>query len=173
MEVPATKEERVRAIADVMVTYGNMQTKTTDRLTSAVAVRFSSDQVLCDASHNTEVLEKSVLLISNAKNRRATRMRDEGRLREARLLLIDNSDFLGINATALNSALLKLWADENREQAKYLDGKDWNRTRKRMVQRQNAVDVQQSGYGGYGGGYGSSQSDSKTKGSANTKATKE
>jgi len=139
----------------VDVSYANMQTKTTDRLTSAIAVRFSTDPAFCDARRNDDVLEKSVLLIANDQNQLATQLRDQGKLDEAQSLLISNSRFLEANAIKLKSDLLKLWCAENLEQAQYLDDENWNKTRKRMVQRNNAVKVQQRGYGEYGGAYGS------------------
>ena len=154
VEIPATAATKSRAVADVSISYANMHTNTTDRLASSVSVRFSSDPALCDQGRNVDVLEKSVLLIANEQNRLATKLRDEGKLKEAESVLISNSAFLGTNAAKLNSDLLRLWSSENREQARYLDDKYWTKTRKKMLQRRMAVEAQQAGYGGYGGKYG-------------------
>jgi Ca-activated chloride channel family protein len=157
VEVPATADGETRPIGDVSVSYANMQTKTTDQLASSVEVRFSSDSLACQQRRNKAVLEKSVLLIANGQNRLATKLRDEGRVAEAREILMTNGDFLDTNARRLNSNLLKLRSRENLDQSRFLSEKDWKKTRKLMVERQYAESVQQRGYEGYGGGYGSTK----------------
>ena len=158
VEVPATATDATRPIADVSVSYANMLTKATDRLAAATSVKFSDDPNRCASSRNKNVVEKWVLLFANEQNRRATRLRDEGKIERARRLLLSNSEFLNANADRLDSELLRWQLNVNTLQAKNIDDANWKKTRKLMLRDNAAVEQQAPGYGygggGYGGGYG-------------------
>ena len=161
VDVPGTAANSERGVADVSVTYANMQTKETDRLVGSVKVGFSDDLKKCQESRNRDVVEKRVLMVANEKNRIATKLRDEGRIEAARRMLLSNSDFLITNASQLNSELLRRQSLENTAQARFIDDANWKKTRKLMLRGQSAVIQQQAGYGGLsGGGYGGNGSGS-------------
>ena len=97
------------------------------------------------------------MLVANERNRRATRLRDQGKIEDARQLLLANHRFLGQKAKELKSDLLLQQTTLNRLQAEGLGNLQWSKLRKLMVRDNLAVEQQSPGYGGYGGGgYGGS-----------------
>jgi Ca-activated chloride channel family protein len=146
VEVPATEAGKSREVAEVRVSYANLQTKTTDRLSSAVSANFSESLAVVEAKLNTYVCAAAVLQISNAQNKLATALRDQGDIEGARKLLLENSRYLGENAAKYNDKLLEMRCADNLEQAKSLSGPEWNRSRKAMREQQIA-DEQQQSYG--------------------------
>jgi hypothetical protein len=131
-------------VAEVKVSYANLQTKTTDRLSSAVSVNFTESVAEVDAKLNPQVCAAAVLQISNAQSKLATTLRDKGDIEGARRVLLENSKYLGENAVKYNAELLKARCADNLDQAKNLAGPDWARSRKAMREQQVIDDVQQS-----------------------------
>lgn len=162
VEVPATAADATRKIADVSVSYANMLSKSTDTLKASTSVKFDANPKRCADAKNKDVLEKWVLLEANEKSLMATKLRDMGKVEEARQLLMANDDFLRFNARQLDSDILRFQEVTNRAQVSNLEN-DWKKTRKLMRRDQQALQSQAPGYGysggGYGGGYGSSTSD--------------
>lgn len=144
VEVPATRAGNSRDVAEVRISYANMQTKTTDRLTSAVNANFTASLADVEAKLNAPVCAAAVLQISNAQNKLATTLRDQGDVAGARKVLIENSKFLGENAVKYNAAILQLRGADNLDQAKNLAGPEWGKYRKAMREQQITDDRQQS-----------------------------
>ncbi len=132
VEVPAGKPEERLKVAAVEVSYANMQTNTTDRLSSEVSVNFTDDVADAEKSINRDVMEQAVLQVANRTNVLATQLRDKGDIEGARQLLIQNSAFLGDNASLLESEILQFRCSSNMDQAKNLDDKNWFFNRKQM-----------------------------------------
>lgn len=132
IEVPAGKVGASHEVATVSVSYANMATKTTDRLTSAMAVRFTEDAKEVAKHRNGDVMVAAVELIATLTNKRAVELRDQGKVEEARKLLNDNGAFLTANATLYKSKRLDEFGDANRTQADNLDAANWERNRKEM-----------------------------------------
>jgi len=165
VEVPATAESATRVVANVDISYANMLSKETDRLSTFAAVTFTKNAQQTKATQNRDVIEKWVLLFANEQNRLATRLRDEGRVDDARRLLLSNSDYLSTNAIELGSEVLRVQRDLNYRQSQVIDDKNWKKTRK-LMRRDNAAVEQQTpgsqakgekgsmgGMGGFGGGF--------------------
>ena len=146
LEVPATPSVSQK-IATTTVEYFNLATKSRDRLTASTEVRFTKDPRQQTYSRNNDVAEKTALLLANENNRRATILRDQGKVDEARRLLFSNYDFLSEKARELNSQLLTQQRTLNRLQAVNI-GLDWKRTRKLMVRDHAAIQQQSLGYDG-------------------------
>ena len=144
VEIPATKAGKSRDVAEVRVSYANMQTKTTDRLTSAVNANFSESLADVEAKLNAHVCAAAVLQISNAQNKLATTLRDQGDIEGARRVLLENSKYLGENAVKYNVEILQLRCADNLDQAKNLAGPEWAKYRKAMREQQITDDRQQS-----------------------------
>lgn len=144
VEVPATQAGKSREVAEVRVSYSNMQTKTTDRLTSAVSANFSASLAEVEAKLNTAVCAAAVLQISNETNKRATELRDQGDIEGARKLLLGNSAYLGKNAEKLKDKILQMRCADNLDQAQNVSGPEWSKYRKVMREQQIADDSQQS-----------------------------
>jgi len=144
VEVPATKAGKTLEVAEVKISYSNMQTKTTDRLSSAVSVNFTDSVAEVEEKINLVVLEACVLQIANGQNQLATVLRDKGDIEGAKRILIANGKYLAENGKVLDSKLLQLRCVDNVHQAKNLEGAEWLKTRKLMRRLQFADSIQQS-----------------------------
>ncbi|MBC8869115.1 MAG: VWA domain-containing protein [Planctomycetes bacterium] len=144
VEVPATRAGKTLDVAEVKISYSNMQTKTTDRLSSAVSVNFTDSVAEVEEKTNLVVLEACVLQIANGQNQLATVLRDKGDIEGAKRILIANGKYLAENGKVLDSKLLQLRYIDNVYQAKNLEGTEWLKTRKQMRRLQFADSVQQS-----------------------------
>jgi len=138
VEMPAGKVGQPREVATVKVSYANMETKTTDRLTSSVSVNFTESTAVIDEKANKEVMVACVVQIANIQNELATSLRDQGKVEEAKQVLLQNSAYLGENAKKLDSELLQLRCADNYTQAENVDGSKWGYYRKQMREQQNA-----------------------------------
>jgi Ca-activated chloride channel family protein len=132
VEIPAAKPEETLKVAGVNVSYANMQTSTTDRLTSEVSVNFSENVADVKESLNRDVMEQAVLQVANRANGFATQLRDQGDIEGARNVLLKNSVYLGENGDLLDSDLLRFRCGTNELQSKKLNEKDWFENRKQM-----------------------------------------
>jgi Ca-activated chloride channel family protein len=145
VELPAKGNGTSMQVADVSVSYTNMETKTEDRLSSLVGVRFtsSSDEVATDT--NTKVMEECVLQIARLENEAATALRDKGDIEGARRLLELNCRFLEKSASSLNAPGLLERAADNARQAQWVESDvEWKRGRKLMRALQYSDATQQS-----------------------------
>lgn len=133
VELPATKDGDKLEVADISVSYSNMQTKTTDRLSSSVGVNFSSTAALIESSINKGVMEQCVLQCANLENMKATQLRDAGDIPAAQRVLQSNAEYLDRFADELSSSALSTRAEENRAQARWVESDaDYKRGRKVM-----------------------------------------
>ncbi len=132
VEVPSGSVDRSRDVASVKVSYANMATKTTDTLTSTIAVRFSESERQVVEQRDKIVLEAAVLQVATERNELATELRDEGKLEEAKQLLIMNAGYLQEQAADLESEQLDSYAGENEEDSMNLAPSLWKGRRKRM-----------------------------------------
>lgn len=144
VELPSAKVGQTRQVAQVGVTYANMETKTTDRLSSTVSVNFDSSDEVVERKTNAAVMAECVLQIANARNRLATALRDKGDVEGARQVLKDNADYLAKNADKYKSEKLQQRAVDNFGQSRQLDEKSWAANRKRMRENQNIDTSQQA-----------------------------
>lgn len=142
IEVPATEEGRTREVADVKVSYANMQTHTTDNLASALSVRFTSSEDKVERAVLRDVMVSCVEQIATLNNKLAMKLRDQGKIDEARKALLKNRSFLREEAVKLECEDLAEYAEVQKEDAENLEGADWTRRRKRMVEEQAAREVQ-------------------------------
>ena len=132
VEVPSTQAGRTRPVATVSVSYANMQTKTTDVLTSSVAVRFTKEQAKVDQDTDAGVMCSAIEQIATLNNARALALRDQGKVEEARETLRVNARFLGENAERFQSKVLKEFEGSNIKDAENLDPENWEKRRKQM-----------------------------------------
>ena len=112
VEVPATQAERTREVANVEVSYANMLTRTTDELASSLAVRFTEAKELVQTNTNQKVMVSCVLQKATDANRLATNLRDQGKLAEAKQVLLSNGRYLETNAARWKSKTLGDYARE-------------------------------------------------------------
>lgn len=144
VEVPAAKAGQSREIAEVKVSYANMQTQTTDRLSSSVSANFSDSKAVVEKNLNVKVCTACVLQLANERNILATSLRDRGDVDGARRVLLGNSKYLEENALRYKSPVLSSRSKDNVSQALNLDAAKWAKNRKLMRQLQNYDAVQQA-----------------------------
>lgn len=144
VELPPTAAGKSRQVAEVRVSYANMATKTTDRLSSTVSVNFSDSLAAVENKINVGVMEACVLQVANLNNKLATTLRDKGDVDGAKKLLLMNSDYLKEYAEKYGSKILGMRCADNQHQAQNLEGADWSKYRKQMRRLQFADEVQQS-----------------------------
>lgn len=143
VEVPAKEDGQRCTIADVVVSYKNMQSHADDRLTGTATVSFSDSPSKVEESLDKAVLEDVVVLVSNEQNKLATDFLDQGDLLRCRETLLSNGKFLNENAAKLDSKLLRSYSAANFIQAEEVSS-NANRGRKIMVELQLQTDTQQT-----------------------------
>jgi len=140
VETPASEAGVTRAVATVNVSYGNMKTHTTDKLSSSLEVKFSNSKELIEKLTNGNVMVDVVELIATERNELAMRLRDQGKIKEAHKLLISNIDYLGENYKKFDSIKKSERLNEyqylNTTDAENLDEQSWGVQRKRMQESQ-------------------------------------
>ena len=149
VEIPYGRSGSSRPVAEVEVKYMNLFTETRDRLSSSVAVKFTDREDLAQAAINKEILAACVIQIANERNREATRLRDAGKIDEARELLRENASYLRMSNESLKVPALESRSELNALQAEGIAAPNWSGNRKRMIEQQFGDAVQQS-YGGTG-----------------------
>jgi Ca-activated chloride channel family protein len=143
IEVPAAPDGAARPVASVSVSYANMQTKTTDILTSAVSVRFSNSEAAVAAAVNPDAMTAAVEQIAAINSENAIKLRDLGKVADARQLLLENKRYLEENADKYQSKRLKDYADKQEQDEQNLEGAKWPQARKAMTEELQSVKRQQ------------------------------
>ena len=121
VEVPATDAGKSKKIADVTITYANMQTETRDEISSVLSVKFTESKEVVQNTTNDKAMTDLVLQQATAFNKQATELRDQGRIAEAKQVLLDNRAFLDLNATQLKSKKLRGYWFANGEDLEAID----------------------------------------------------
>lgn len=144
VESAGDKPVKPRELANVRLQYRDMNTgKTVKADGQGVDVRFTASQTETEKHLNTRVAADVVEQIAVEENERATALRDEGKVEQARQVLLENAAFLRSNAAPLASPALDKFAAENEQAADNLTGRDWDRQRKVMRQDQAGRRTQQ------------------------------
>jgi Ca-activated chloride channel family protein len=152
VEVDAGESGSRRPLAEVSVEYQNMLSKTTDRLTSRIEVRFSADRDAVTRDCDHETFAYCAIQLANEKNVRATALRDAGKVKEAKDLLLRNSYQLRQLQSQYGDVLdvelskeLSRNANLNQAQSATIESPmNWNYSRKAMRFEQSNNAAQQS-----------------------------
>ena len=144
LEVSPAKANQERQIAGVAVVYRNMETNTTERLSSIISATFTDSPRLVDEKTNATVMTGAIEQLAVEKNKLALQLRDEGKVKEARKLLLDNANQLAEEAAKYESKSLEKLKDINIDDAENLDEDKWAKQRKSMRRQQYKWQNQQS-----------------------------
>ncbi len=144
VEIPYGKPDTSTQAAEVRVEYMNLFTETEDKLTSNVAVKFTKSEEVAEEAIDKEILAACVIQIANERNREATRLRDAGKIDEARDLLRSNAAYLEQSNEKLQLPALQSRVELNTAQAAGIAAPNWTENRKKMVEEQFGDSVQQS-----------------------------
>ncbi|QDV81852.1 vWA domain-containing protein [Stieleria magnilauensis] len=151
VEVDAGQAGSKRPLASVTVQYQNMLSQTTDTLTSSIEVRFTDDKEAVARECDHETAAYCAIQLANEKNVQATALRDAGRIKEAKELLLGNSvqlqkldQLYGAQLGVELSRELKRNAKLNEDQSVIIESPaEWNYSRKAMRYEQSKNAAQQ------------------------------
>lgn len=143
LEVPPTKLNEERMIAGVAVVYRNLGSDIRERLSSMISATFTDSQQLVEEKTNATVMTAAVEQLAVEKNELAVKRRDEGKIKEARQILLDNAKFIGDEAAKYESKSLEKLRDNNLNDAQNLDDRSWTKQRKLMRGEQYKSKTQQ------------------------------
>ena len=88
-------------------------------------------------------MASAVEQIAVERNKLAVTLRDQGKIEEARRVLLDNATFLSENARKYNSKDLEEYVGKNKQDADRLDPAVWEAQRKAILDEQNVRSTQQ------------------------------
>ncbi|MDP6114756.1 MAG: VWA domain-containing protein [Planctomycetota bacterium] len=139
LEVPAKASGTALEVAKVEVTYNNLVTEARARLSQTATVAFSDSIKLIAARANSRVLVAVAARTAVLKNEEATELRDSGKVREARQLLIGNAAYLSRKSKEFDSKFLDEMMKANLKDAESLSPEKWRIRRKMMRDRQHRI----------------------------------
>jgi Ca-activated chloride channel family protein len=146
VEYAKDKAQDAADLAAVKASYTDSRSKERVSVNATAQVRFSASQDEVRKSVNPEAMAAVVTQIANERNERAVKLRDEGKVEEAKRELQSNADYLAQQSAAIPGAAaapLKAASERNRQQAESLEGRDWDKTRKGMRSEQHKAKTQQ------------------------------
>ena len=125
-------------VADVKVVYRDTKKQETHSEKARITAGLTTETEAVTRNLNKRVAADVVEQIAIEQNERATALRDEGKMEQARQVLTDNAASLKRAAAEYGSPALDKYAEENSSQAEQLDESSWTRSRKQMVESQSA-----------------------------------
>ncbi len=151
VEVPARKAGLNMPVADVEVGYLNMLSKSSERMHRPVSISFSDSAEAVASATDKKAMVSAVQQVANERNKDALRLRDAGKVEEAKKAMTENAGYLKEKSVSLGSAaapapaLMQMEA-ETKVQADKIDSKDsgeLNLLRKSMKADQYRLEKQQ------------------------------
>jgi Ca-activated chloride channel family protein len=143
LEVPAHKVGEEHMIAGIAVVYRRMDNDKMERMSSMVRASFTDSLEVVAKNTDASVMAAVAEQLAVEKNELAVKLRDEGKIKEARRVLIENANKLGEEAAKYNSKSLEKLKDMNLDDAKNLEGRNWVKQRKLMRKKQYKSKTQQ------------------------------
>jgi len=149
--LPAGKAGQNMDLADVDVSYLNMLSKSTERMNRAVNVGFSDSAEVVAKATDKKAMVSAVQQVANEKSKDALRLRDAGKLLEAKQLMQDNTNYLkeqsvNLGSMAAPAPALQQMEVNSRAQTETIDSQDsaqWKISRKALKADQYKVEKQQ------------------------------
>lgn len=144
VEVKPRRVGQSLRIADVSVSYADMLSGETMRLSASDSVSFEKSLAKVSASETTPVMIAAVEALAVRINRQAVALRDKGQVQQAKQVLSDNAVYLQKNAAKYKSSRLDNYGVTNEQDAQNLEGQRWNKRRKSMRKTQHTLETRQS-----------------------------
>jgi Ca-activated chloride channel family protein len=138
VELPPGVARDEQVMASVKVGFSDLATSTTQVREAEARVRYTLDRAAVEAAEERAVSVNVVELLANEESERAVALRDQGRVQEARELLMRNSAYIDENDRRYNAPTLKKLKQKTDKSAKNVDaeGDAWSRERKDMRKQQ-------------------------------------
>jgi Ca-activated chloride channel homolog len=145
VELPEGRVGTTQTVANVDVSYANMDNGETGRVHGSTAVTFSADDREVAARENRTVMIAAIEALAVERNKDALVLRDKGQVEQAQKVLRDNATFLEENARRYQSPSLSGYGKDNRMDAEKLNkNEEWNEQRKKMKKDAHTRSSQQS-----------------------------
>lgn len=127
---------------DVLVTLRDMGTGESVKEARTVRISTTLSSAGVEEGIDKGVMVEVVKLLARENYRQAVNLRDEGRVEEARQILISNAGYISVSNTLLMSNDLAKAGLDNDSAASTLDDANWNSTRKQMMERDHEWELQ-------------------------------
>lgn len=131
-------------IADVTVSYQDLNGQDRVEMKSNVRGRLTDKVEEAEATINKPVMTDVTTQLATEANEEAVKLRDEGRMDDARKKLEQNATILRDAAKTLSAPALGTMAEQSLKDADEMQSGDWNRTRKSMKANQYKSKAQQA-----------------------------
>jgi Ca-activated chloride channel family protein len=136
IDFPAAGAGNVMPVADVNVSYQDLQTGSRTSLRGGAAVTFTDSPAVVEQMTNRDVMIAVVSQTGADSNELAVALRDEGKIEESRAAFLYNALYLEEAAKRWSDDRLQLDAEANAEASKNLEEEKWNRERKKQQELQ-------------------------------------
>jgi Ca-activated chloride channel family protein len=143
LEVSAHKAGEELMIAGIAVVYRRMDNDKMERMSNMARASFTDSFEIVAEKTNVSVMTAVAEQLAVEKNELAVKLRDEGKIKEAQRVLIENANKLGEEAAKYNSKSLEKLKEMNLDDAKNLEGNKWVKQRKLMRKKQYKSKTQQ------------------------------
>lgn len=143
VEVPESRAGEKQQLASVDVSYLNLDTQKNDSLTNSVSVSFTESPETVKKNIDLKVMESAIEQVTIQKSKEAVQLRDKGDIVGARSKMKESVDYLKDNAQGLSSPGLDRLEREISQDSDQMEEKDWNRSRKGIVEKQYKRETQQ------------------------------
>jgi Ca-activated chloride channel family protein len=127
LEVEPGEAGKEREIASVQVRYDNMKTRKSDLLNGSLSATFTRVEEEVKKKTDVKVMEDAVEQIAAIQSGEAVRLRNAGKIDEARSLFLYNTQYLQMNSAVLESQKLEEYAKESEQNVLNLDDANWQR----------------------------------------------
>ncbi len=144
VEAPDTLKADELKIADVKVRYLNMKNKTREKGENTIKAKLVESESEWQSSANKAVMTSVATQIATIENEKAVKLRDQGKVEEAKKVLQKNYATLKAQSKAYGSRELDDLSKSNKRDAENLEGRNWKKTRKMMRAIQHKSKTQQS-----------------------------
>jgi Ca-activated chloride channel homolog len=144
VELPSGQSGASLPVADVQVRYGDLVSRATATANGSVSVAYTDSARTVETTADKEALVDVVQQVAAEKTDEAVKLRDEGKVEEAKTLLEANAQYLQSSADALAAPALQQGAAAASRAASNLDDESWGAERKKMRSEQYGIQNQQS-----------------------------
>lgn len=142
------KENEKKPLADVVISYDNLQTGKKDNLKDRIDIAYSKSEQRVKQAVQEEIVVDSVIQKTNIENEKAIKLLDEGNKAEASRIIQQNAVTLDALSDSVSSLSAKdkasIGASENKKLSEDLDNKSDAVSRKSLKENMYKVQKQQT-----------------------------
>ncbi len=137
VEAPVGAQGDTLHVASVNVSYANLDSGERDQLVSKASAQYTDDAEVVQRAKDADVMVAAITQISTDMNEKAMLLRDEGKVEEAKNLLLYNGTYLDANRALYDAPVLTQLDGLNDIGIQNIDSEKWETQRKQMRAEQN------------------------------------